>query len=308
MNRKEIIIQLAQDLGFPLIGFSGPLEKKYTDLYSWWVQNGFSAGMFYLKTQEEKRTDITQILPGAKTVVICAMPFPGGEPSVINSEKGAIARYASDKDYHLTLKPLVKQIAQKIDELYSTTSVAYVDTGPLSERSHAANAGIGWIGKNAMLIHKEWGSWLWLASIITTAEIPYDALSTDHCGKCRKCVDACPTQAILDDLRMIDANRCLSYWNIEHKGNIPREISEHMSPWLLGCDICQEVCPWNEHSLRKARSDIGSPKQETFSLSELQKTTKTDFQKKYLDTALARPRWKGIQRNTDILSKNTYNR
>ncbi|MCO5141657.1 MAG: tRNA epoxyqueuosine(34) reductase QueG [Oligoflexia bacterium] len=302
MDKKETILKFAQSLGFSLIGFSSSLDKKYTDLYSWWVQSGFSAGMFYLKAQEEKRANIEEVLPGAKTVMICAMPFAGGgDSSSIEAGYGSIARYASDRDYHLELKPLVTKIADKIDSLYSAKSIAYVDTGPISERAYAANAGLGWIGKNAMLINKDWGSWLWLSSIITTAEIPHDTITTDHCGKCRKCLDACPTNAILDEVRMIDSNRCISYWNIESKGSIPREISDHMSPWLLGCDICQEVCPWNEHSLKKSRSVLGSPKKEQISLSELQKMTKEEFQSKYKDSALSRPRWQGIQRNVSLL-------
>lgn len=301
MEKKQKIIQLAQELGFPLVGFSGPLNKKITDLYSWWIHNGFSAGMFYLKTQEAKRVDLNNVLPGAKTVVICAKPFHGEPNTNKKNEKAVLARYASGKDYHLELKPLVEQIANQIDRLHSSKSLAYVDTGPLSERSFAANAGLGWIGKNAMLIHKEWGSWLWLASIITTAEIASDTITTDHCGNCRKCLDACPTDALLNGLRMVDSNKCISYWNIEHRGKIPDAISHKMSPWLLGCDICQEVCPWNEHSLRKARSNMGAPKQESISLTELQSMTKEEFSAKYRQTAFSRPRWEGIQRNAKYI-------
>lgn len=311
-------------MGFALCGISGPLEKKYSDYYEWWVQQGFGAGMFFLRSQLEKRKSLENILPNAKAVVMLGIPFPGTKqeneedvttqavqaPSIpsedIDSSMGKVARYAVDQDYHLTILPKVQTLAELLDKECGSKSLAYVDTGAINERAYAAQGGLGWIGKNAMLIHPEWGSWMWLACIVTTAPLAPDPLMADHCGKCRKCIDHCPTGAILEDLRMVDSNKCISYWNIEHRGEIPGKIAEKMSPWILGCDICQEVCPWNSHSLRKARESMGEPKVEWQSIETILQMSKENFSQ-FRDRAHWRAKWEGWQRNAKILSANAGN-
>lgn len=304
----------ANDLGFALCGISGSLEKKYSDYYEWWVQQGYGAGMFFLRSQMEKRKSLENVLPNAKAVVMLGIPFPGKEEQTSDSKAatkeidighgspmGKVARYAVDQDYHLTILPKVQLLAEQMDQEFGSKSLSYVDTGAINERAYAAQAGLGWVGKNAMLIHPEWGSWLWLACIVTTAPLAPDPLMADHCGKCRKCIDHCPTGAILENLRMVDSNRCISYWNIEHRGEIPNQIAEKMSPWILGCDICQEVCPWNNHSLKQNRSEMGEPKVEWVSVQSIMQMTKEEFSQ-FRDRAHWRAKWEGWQRNAKILA------
>ncbi len=292
--------QEAKSLGFALCGISGPLEKKHSDFYEWWVQQGYGAGMFYLRSQLAKRKDLEKILPGAKAVIMLAVPFPGGNQSPPAEKSGKVARYAVNEDYHHTLLPKVQALAANLDQACGAKSLAYVDTGPLSERAYAAQSGMGWIGKNAMLIHPDWGSWLWLASIVTTAPLAPDPLMADHCGKCRKCIDACPTGAILENLRAVDSNKCIPYWNIEHRGEISAPIATKMDPWILGCDICQEVCPWNSHSLKMGRKEMGEPLVEWQPLEDILRMEKSEFAN-FQNRAHSRAKWEGWQRNAKIL-------
>jgi epoxyqueuosine reductase len=299
----------AKQLGFALCGITGALPRKQTEFFEWWVGQGFGAGMHYLKTQKKRRKSVSEILPGAKSVVVCAMRFPGGESStpadISERPYGKVARYALHEDYHDTILPLLEQLALCIDGAAQVTgSLAYVDTGALSERAFAAEAGIGWVGKHSLLIHPEEGSWFWLGEVITKAEMQFDEPIADHCGKCRRCVDACPTGAILENLRSVDARKCLPYWNIEHRGPMPEEFKKPMGDWLLGCDICQEVCPWNAHSLKKGRQAIGEPPVEYIAVDEILGLGKEEFKAKYKGRALERAKLEGLQRNAEIVKEN----
>jgi epoxyqueuosine reductase len=307
MKNEEWIKSEASALGFSLCGISGPLEKKYSDFNEWWVNQGFGAGMFYLRSQLEKRKDLEKVFPGAKSVVMLAMRFPGSSREDTPSPEGAgkIARYAVNEDYHELLLPKISELAKKIDEQLQSRSVAYVDTGAINERAYGAQSGIGWIGKNAMLIHPEEGSWMWLGCILTSAILSPDSPMADHCGKCRKCIEACPTGAILEELRAVDSNKCIPYWNIEHRGAIPEVISSKMGNRLLGCDICQEICPWNSHSLKKSRAEIGEPKLEWMNVDEALNLTKEEFSLRWKNKALSRAKLDGIKRNAQIVKKNS---
>lgn len=295
----------SRELGFSLCGISGPIGRKRTEFNDWWVDQGFGAGMFFLKTQKERRKAIEAILPGAQSVVVCALRFPGGLEIKPNEPVGKVARYALHDDYHERLLPLLKDLALRLDDAAdSEGSLAYVDTGPLNERAFAAEAGIGWVGKNSMLIHPEEGSWFWLGEVVTRAKLAPDEPLADHCGKCRRCIDACPTGAILEEIRAIDSRKCLSYWNIEHRGPIPEEFHKPMGEWLLGCDICQEVCPWNSHSLRRGRAEVGAPPAEYIPLEEILGLDKTAFKAKFAKRAISRAKLEGLQRNATIVKKN----
>lgn len=298
----------AAALGFTLCGVTGALPRGRTEFYDWWVSMGFHGDMNYLRQQKRRRASIEQILPGAKSVVICAMRIPApADPAAPPADLGArpygkVARYALHQDYHARLLPLLGQLAREIDERAGTTrGHFYVDTGPVSERAFAAQAGLGWIGKHSLLINREEGSWMWLGEVITRAELAPDAPATDHCGKCRRCVDACPTGAIVEELRTVDARKCLSFWNIEHRGPIPAELHKPMGNWLLGCDICQEVCPWNAQSARQGR---GSPEVEYVDADELLALTHEQFEERFRGRAIERARLEGLQRNARIVKKN----
>jgi epoxyqueuosine reductase len=176
-----------------------------------------------------------------------------------------------------------------------------VDTGPLSERAFAAQAGVGWVGKHSLLINREEGSWLWLGEVITRAELAPDAPSADHCGTCRRCVDACPTGAIVEGLRSVDSRKCLSYWNIEQRGEIPPELHRPMGSWLLGCDICQEVCPWNAQSERRGRA---APPVEYVAADDLLALSPPELEARFRGKAAERARAEGLRRNALIVKKN----
>lgn len=302
---SSFIKQQANELGFALCGISGPLPRGRGEFNSWWVDQGFGAGMFFLKTQKERRLSLDAILPGAKSVVVCALRFPGGVETKPDVPAGKVARYALHEDYHDRLLPLLKELGSKIDAAAGVEgSLAYVDTGALNERALAAQSGLGWIGKNAMLIHPDEGSWFWLGEVITRAALTPDEPMADHCGKCRKCLDACPTGAILEDLRAVDSRKCLSYWNIEHRGPIPTEFHRPMGEWLLGCDICQEVCPWTSHSLRRGRAEIGAPPAEYIPLDEILSLDREEFKAKFARRAISRAKVEGLKRNAEIVKKN----
>lgn len=299
----------AKSLGFALCGITGALPRGQTEFYEWWVDQGFAAGMHYLKTQKKRRKSVEEILPGARSVLVCAMRFPGGPPSepadLADRAYGKVARYALHEDYHNTILPLLEQLALALDGAGGVSgSLAYVDTGALSERAFAAEAGLGWVGKNSLLIHPEEGSWFWLGEVITRAALTPDSPVADHCGKCRRCIDACPTGAIFEDIRAIDSRKCLPYWNIEHRGPIPENLRKPMGNWLLGCDICQEVCPWNAQASRKGRREIGAPPVEYIAADDLLTMSKEEFKASYKGRALARAKLEGLQRNAAIVKEN----
>ncbi|RZA06111.1 MAG: tRNA epoxyqueuosine(34) reductase QueG [Proteobacteria bacterium] len=299
----------AARLGFAITGISAPLKSGRSDFFDWWVDQGFGAGMFFLKRQKARRRDLNSILAGAKSVVVCAIRFPGpgpeGPPPPPTEPTGKVARYVQAEDYHHEILPKLEALGRFIDQLAGTSeSKAYVDTGAINERAYAAQGGVGWVGKNAMLIHPEEGSWLWLGEVVTRAELDPDRPMADHCGKCRRCLDACPTGAILEDLRAIDSRKCLSYWNIEHRGPIPKEFHKPMGEWLLGCDICQEVCPWNSHSLKKGRAGVGAPAPGRVTLRYIEELQDESFKAEFRNSAMSRPKLSGLKRNAEIVRGN----
>lgn len=287
------------------MGVTSLPKRGHIEFNEWWVNQGYGADMNYLRTQLPRRKSIESVLSEAKSVVVCALRFPGGDSSLPIEESGKVARYALQSDYHDRLLPMLKSLALHIDSTCQVEgSISYVDTGPLNERALGAQAGLGWIGKNSMLIHPEEGSWFWLGEVITRAKLEPDSPLPDHCGKCRKCIDACPTNAIFEDIRALDSRKCISYWNIEQKAAIPKEIATKMGDWLLGCDICQEVCPWNSHSLKKARKDIGAPPVEWIPLDEILSLDAADFQTRFKGRAHSRAKQKGLERNARAIQKN----
>ncbi len=299
----------AVSLGFDLCGITGALPRGQREFYEWWVDQGYSAGMAYLRAQKRRRFSIEKILPGAKSVLLCAQRIPPGAVSAPEDlgkrAYGKLARYSLHADYHAQLLPRLGELAMAIDGAAGTTrGHFYVDTGPISERAFGALAGVGWIGKHSLLINKELGSWLWLGVVITRASLQPDEPVADHCGKCRRCLDACPTGAILEDIRAVDARKCLSYWNIEHKGSIPEAFHKPMGDWLVGCDICQEVCPWNAQSERKGRP---LPSVEYVAADEILEMTEEEFLARFQGRALERAGLAGLQRNAKIVKANHEN-
>ena len=297
----------ASKIGFHLVGVApAQVSEERRAFFDWWLSQGFAAGMQFLSRQRERRQSLENILPGAKSVVVCALRFPGVKvkheaPKV---PSGKIARYASGADYHDVLKEKLDELASFLNTLGPSKSLSYVDTGAFSERDLATKAGIGWIGKNAMLIHSEEGSYFWLGEVITTLDLEPDSPHADRCGSCRRCIDACPTSAIVEEKRAVDSTKCLSFWNIEHRGPIPEALHKPMGNWLLGCDICQEVCPWNAHSLKHGRKDVGLPEPEYVALETLLNISKEEFKAQFGSRAVARAKYEGMQRNAQIVLNN----
>ena len=244
MKKADRIKDKAKELGFELVGITPAKPAPDFDFFRWWLDQGYAATMGYLKRGEEKRGDPEKILPGVQSILCFGLNY------YAEGEGNPISRYAQGRDYHdvvgSRLKALEGFIRTKIDSSAKTKS--YVDTGPILERSYAAQAGLGWIGKNTMLINNGLGSFLFLGEILTTLEFDeedYGKPAFDQCGTCTKCLDACPTQAFVEPY-VLDANRCISYLTIEYRGEFSPEQSAMVGNHLYGCDICQEVCPYND--------------------------------------------------------------
>jgi epoxyqueuosine reductase len=242
LTLTESVKARALELGFDLVavGPAGPPEHGAA-LRSW-VEAGHAGTMGYLERRLEERLDPGRVLPGARAAVCVALNYYQGE--LDDSSWRPIARYAWGRDYHEVIGPRLEKLAAHLAEAAGARSRGYVDTGPVLERDLAARAGLGWIGKNTMLLHPALGSWFFIGVLLTTADLAPDAPLADRCGSCRACLDACPTGAFVAPY-VLDARRCISYLTIEHRGPIEPDLQPGMAGWQFGCDVCQDVCPWN---------------------------------------------------------------
>jgi epoxyqueuosine reductase len=241
--------QRARGLGFDLVGIAPAEPSKYLAYFREWLDDGKAGAMEYLARRFDERSDPGTYLPGARTVVCVAMNYHAQlepVPAEDRQHHARIARYALGDDYHEIIKHRLYELADWIrDEVPGAETRCGVDTAPIMEKELAARAGVGWVGKNTCLINEHLGSWLLLAEVITTLDLPIDEPAIDRCGSCRRCIDACPTGAITAPYQL-DARRCISYLTIELADQpIAPEFHQPMGEWLYGCDICQDVCPWN---------------------------------------------------------------
>jgi len=256
IDTKRRLISLVADCGFDRCGIAsaGPVERS--DYYRRWLGLDRAGTMDYLHRNVEQRLDASKLLPGAKSVIVCALNYHQTDPPRSNEthesnesgdNRGRIAMYAWGDDYHKIIK---KKLFAIIDRLRSESPESFeakacVDTVPILEREYAARSGVGWIGKNTLVLNESLGSYFFLGLIVTTLDLPPDEPSPDHCGSCTRCLDACPTDAFPEPYQM-DASRCISYLTIEHRGeHIAAELQPLMGDWVFGCDVCQEVCPHN---------------------------------------------------------------
>lgn len=235
----------AAELGFDDCRIARAGEATHANEFRNWLDDGKHGGMAWLERTPERRCDPREVQPGCKSLVCLAMNyFPGRTPFPEDQDGGyRIARYAWNDDYHDLIDARLRELDLKLQALGGTQK-PYVDTGPVLERDFASDAGLGWNGKSTMQIHRRLGTWFFLAEILTTLELAPDAPFGDHCGKCTRCIDACPTQAITAP-HNLDARRCISYLTIEHKGAIPEEFREAIGARIYGCDDCLDACPWN---------------------------------------------------------------
>jgi epoxyqueuosine reductase len=300
----QFIRQQAKQLGFAQIGISKAefMEPEAKNLEQW-LTKGNHGKMDYMARYFDKRVDPTKLVPGAKSVISLLFNyFPKEEQKDEKAPK--IARYAFGRDYHKVLKKKLKKLTRSVEEYLGTeiNGRCFVDSAPVLERDWAKRSGLGWIGKNTLLIHPKMGSYFFLSEIISDLELDYDQSIRDHCGTCRKCIDACPTEAISDEGYILDGSKCISYLTIELKDRIPTEFADKMENWVFGCDICQEVCPWNRFSSIHME-DSFHPKPELINLSfrEWHEITEDIFDKIFEGSAVKRTKFAGLKRNLDFL-------
>jgi epoxyqueuosine reductase len=279
--------------GFLRAGIARAGRPPQFDRFERWIAEGHHAGMQYLEDTAAVRASPAEILPGAKSVV-CLSAAHAPEPRVA-SDGSRIARYAAGADYHGGLRERAVRVAEAVtDRLGAAFSWRVcVDSTPIAERSFAAAAGLGWIGKNGCLIDPDRGSFLLLAEIVTDLDLPPDEPLAERCGSCVRCLDACPTSAFLAP-GVLDARRCLAYWTIEHRGPLPASIEERLGERVFGCDDCQDACPWN-HPLSSPISDAVPTRSEWLSMG------RGEWRRRYGATALNRAGWRGLQRNAAAL-------
>ncbi len=272
-----------------------------------WIASGRQSGMAWMARDPARRADPRELLEGCRSVIALALNYwPGEAAAATPAGRARVALYARGRDYHRVLGRKARRVAAWIDSRAGTTSLAFVDTGPVLERAWAERAGLGWIGKNANLIRRDLGSWLLLAEVLTTADVAPDAgPHADFCGSCTACLDACPTGAILEP-GVVDANACISYWTIEHRGAIPEERRTGLGEWIFGCDVCQEVCPWNRSFAAAAAGDPLDGRADLRGLdpAEILALDEAGFRARYSGTPLMRAKWEGMRRNACVVLGN----
>ena len=298
----------AAEVGFDAcaVAAAGRLERDGAALEAW-LASDRHATMHWMARDPARRADPRELLPGCRSVVVVAMNYwPGEDRAATPTPRARVALYARGRDYHRVLARKLKDLAAWIDSTAGATSRAFVDTGPVLERGWAERAGLGWIGKNANLLTRDLGSWLLLGEIVTTAKLVADpGPHADFCGSCTACLDACPTDAILAD-GVVDSNLCISYWTIEHRGAVPAERREGMGDWIFGCDVCQDVCPWNRSFARPPRGDPFAWREDLRGLDpgEILGLDEPTFRARYSGTALMRAKWEGMRRNACVVLGN----
>ncbi len=305
ISLTEKIKQKALDIGFHKIGIvrAAPLfeEKKHLEQ---WLAKGFHAEMRWMEREPEKRADPTVLFPPAKSIIVVALNYYTPHEHEESDEKGKVSRYAWGDDYHDVLKEKLRELLAFIkEENEEAEAKICVDTAPIMDKAWAVRAGLGWLGKHSNVITKEFGSWVFIGEILLNLELGYEEkLIEDHCGTCTKCLDACPTDAIVAPY-IVDSNRCISYATIELRdAEIPENISENLNGWLYGCDICQDVCPWNrfekptEETRFEPRPDNVSP-----DLDKIIEMEHEEYIEKFRRSAMKRTKLGGLKRNAETL-------
>ncbi|MEO1616688.1 MAG: tRNA epoxyqueuosine(34) reductase QueG [Planctomycetota bacterium] len=297
---------LATELGFLDFGIAPAIEASgFHDLIRW-IDAGYAAEMDYFQNRLDAYKHPSGVLEGVRSLLVMAYPYPAGAGHAIQSDHGRIARYAwSGEDYHDVIHRHLKQMKRFLAEACPDWNVrGCVDTAPLLERELAQLAGLGWQGKNTLLLNKQHGSYFFLATLLVDAELPYDTPhESAHCGTCTACLDACPTGAF-PQAGVLDASKCISYLTIEHRDTIAPELMAQMGDWLFGCDVCQEVCPWNRKRSRNETTAANTRKLDSLDLVELLAADEDWFRAEFRKTPLWRTRLRGLKRNAAIVLAN----
>jgi epoxyqueuosine reductase len=339
MNQDALANDLkkrACELGFTLTGVAPAVAPPGAARLDEWLARGYAGDMHYLADRRDAYADPARVLEGVRSVLILALPYRTAEPEPIEPGQGKVARYAwGSVDYHEVIRDRLHDLADYLRELVPAAKTrGVVDTAPLLEREFAQLAGLGWIGKNTLLLNRNAGSYFFLAALLTDVELPIDAPHVaDHCGTCTACLTACPTQAFPQPY-VLDASRCISYLTIEHRGEISPDLRRGLGDWLFGCDVCQDVCPWNYHASRQSEasrvvpdpdnveasgsgttrlatenelaSRVFAPLRDSnpLDLIPLFDLTEADFRARFRHTPLWRPHRRGLLRNAAIVLGN----
>ena len=301
-NYTEFIKLKSKELGFMSCGISksGFLSDE-ADRFESWLKNNYHGKMSYMERNFDKRLDTTKLVENSKSVI--SLTYNYYPKKVLKSDSTfKISKYAYGKDYHLVLKRKLKQLLNIMkDKFGSFQGRVFVDSAPILERAWAKKSGLGWIGKNTNLINKQSGSFFFLAEIIVDLELNYDNTTTDHCGSCTACIDACPTNAIYEPYKL-DASRCISYYTIELKESFSSNLSSDFKDWIFGCDICQDVCPWNRFS--KANDEVlfeTFPEISNFNKADWIDLTEETFKRVFKESPIKRSKFKGLKRNINYV-------
>lgn len=305
----------AKQLGFDAAGVAPAEPISHSEYLRDWLADGLNGQMGYLAKNLDKRIDPAKLMPSAKSIICLGLGyFAESAGPVAKKDTGRIARYAWGRDYHIVVKEKLRQLAERIAQAApantQTRSRCFVDTAPIAEKAHAARAGLGWIGKNSLLINERLGSWFVLGEIVTSLELQYDKPVANQCGDCQRCLEACPTAALTGQQKL-DAKRCISYLTVELNGRPTGELAEKTNSWIFGCDICQEVCPFNQGPIVKTSepkfqtarnlngSDLQSIKEELNWLDE------DGFRQRFADTAILRTGREHLLEMVEIAIENT---
>jgi len=313
MNLTQSIKSKALEVGFHKIGISSPNEPlMYNDYYDNWLASGKNGIMRWLENRKEDRKDIIKYFPEVKTVISIAINYFTGTSDQIVAKESSIhkfSNYAWGKDYHVIIKQKLNELLDyiKVDLNHNVNGIIGVDSSPIMEKQWAQHGGIGWQGKHTILINDEFGSWLFLGELLLDIPLEYDTpFQTDLCGSCTACIEACPTKALSD--YQLDATKCISYLTVEHKSEFDTIQKNKLNNWIYGCDICQQVCPWNKKKQKHTSEDSFKPIREIgeFSLTDWQKIDDDSFKKIFKESPIQRIKYKRFMRNV-LASKQSCN-
>jgi len=320
-SRTEFALEVKRSalaLGFDLVGIAPAQPPPEIQFLSEWLERGYAGEMDYIGRRLKERSDPRVILEGAQTLIVVGLVYESGERPEPSPGQGRVARYAGGSDYHETMKRPLQKLAGELAGIAGrpVRTRVYVDTGPVQERLYAAYAGIGWIGKNGCLINRSLGSYVLLGALLTDWEVAVDEPASAHCGTCTACIEACPTRAIVRP-GVVDARRCISYTTIEQRGPIPVALRAAHGAHVFGCDICQEVCPWNGPKRRSLPEGLPEdrgglraqlqprPTWLNPSLSWLLALEDASWREVTANTALRRTKWQGLLRNALVAAGNS---
>jgi epoxyqueuosine reductase len=296
----------ARALGFDLVGVARAGRVADDERLAEWLARGYHGTMAWMANRFEMRADPRELVPGCRSIVSVGLVYHRAEPDAPHPAGLAVATYAWGEDYHRVLKDKLHALIERGRDLDpSFEGRAFVDSAPVMDKYWAERAGLGWRGKNTNLLNTRLGSFLFLGEILTTAELLPDLPGTDHCGTCTRCLEACPTGALVEPY-VLDATKCISYWTIEHRDALAPDEEDAVGEWLFGCDVCQDVCPWNKDAPEAAEPRL-APRDQAWpaSLDDLLTLTPAAFRRRFGGTAIERTRRRGLVRNAAIVAGNT---